>query len=83
MAESIVPNNLLPWHNYKRFYLLEEKNVTGNKFVAKCLLCVPTTKMISASKTSSSNLKKHLKVRSMHIVTLLLIIAVGGGASTG
>ena len=53
-------NAFLSWKFNKHFVLKNEKG--GQNITVQCNLCLPATNLLSASKESTSNLKKHLKV---------------------
>ena len=53
-------NNSSPWPFLDKFMTL--KSTKADKFVFTCLLCKPKNKLLSTSKTSSTNLKTHIKV---------------------
>lgn len=42
--------------------LREQKNQEGCNITMQCKICLPSTKLLSASRDSTSNLKKHLEV---------------------
>ncbi|TNN49203.1 hypothetical protein EYF80_040622 [Liparis tanakae] len=52
-------NAFLSWKFNKHFVLKNEKG--GQNITVQCNLCLPATNLLSASKESTSNLKKHLK----------------------
>ena len=57
-----VNNNaaVSPWPYLDQFMVL--KNTYDTTFVFKCLLCQPKHKLLKTSKTSSTNLRTHIKV---------------------
>ena len=60
VQDQEVNNNSSPWPYLDKFMTLIKTNET--KFVFTCLLCKPQNKLLSTSKTSSTNLKTHIKV---------------------
>ncbi|KAL2083828.1 hypothetical protein ACEWY4_019346 [Coilia grayii] len=52
-------NAFLTWKFRHHFTLKEERS--GRNLTLQCKLCLPATKLLSASKDSTSNLKKHLE----------------------
>jgi len=57
----------LPWKAYNNYFELHKKLDNGN-FIAKCLLCV--NKTLSVSKSSPTNMKIHMEVRSFCVVVV-------------
>ncbi|KAK3917555.1 Zinc finger BED domain-containing protein DAYSLEEPER [Frankliniella fusca] len=50
----------MPWGQFNPYFQYV-KSKDANNFIAKCKQCPTTSKLISVHKTSSSNLKNHLK----------------------
>lgn len=49
-----------PWPYLQRYMRLVESS--DKKYVFRCLLCNPKTKLLSTSKTSNTNLRTHIQV---------------------
>jgi len=53
------------FRGYSKYFHLKSKKVNSNNSVNlyfECLLCKPSSKLYSASKTSLTNLKRHIEV---------------------
>jgi len=60
-----------PWPRLEKLYCL--KSVTNQNLKYECILCRPKKVCISTCITSSSNLRKHVKVSFLQFVYLLFI----------
>ena len=54
-----------PWPHLASLFTFSEQ--VGDSFRFKCLLCLPKQNFITAYKNSTSNLRKHVKVRTDRI----------------
>ncbi len=52
-----------PWPHLARLFQFSEQ--VNDSFYFKCLLCLPKQNFITVYKNSSSNLRKHVKVRTL------------------
>jgi len=50
----------MPWPGIEKFVAC--KGSKENNLLVHCVLCQPSTKLHSVSKTTPSNLKRHIKV---------------------
>ncbi|XP_025199104.1 uncharacterized protein LOC112597325 isoform X1 [Melanaphis sacchari] len=57
ISEPMMPT--MPWPGIEKYFVC--KGNRGNNFLVQCLLCKPSSKLLSVSKTSPSNLKRHIK----------------------
>ncbi|XP_060852285.1 uncharacterized protein LOC132930428 isoform X2 [Rhopalosiphum padi] len=58
ISEPMMPT--MPWPGIEKYFVC--KGNRGNNFLVQCVLCRPSSKLLSVSKTSPSNLKRHIKV---------------------
>ncbi|XP_064479251.1 uncharacterized protein LOC135392473 [Ornithodoros turicata] len=55
-------HDLSPWPQLSELFVAVEKK-DDNNFVFKCMMCLPKEKVLSCSKATNSNLRKHLKAQ--------------------
>lgn len=61
--ETTERARLLPWPYLRPYFAYVSE--TENNISVECKLCLPRKKILSAGKTSNSNLRKHIKVRTI------------------
>lgn len=67
----------MPWPGIEKYFVC--KGNRGNNFLVQCVLCRPSSKLLSVSKTSPSNLKRHIKVCYETFTINRMGVSKGGG----
>lgn len=59
-----------PWPNLGQLFAFKRKK--GNNIIMQCKMCLPRRTELSAFKTSTSNLRKHVVVSKIYVFCLCI-----------